>query len=74
MIDDLMTRHDLRGRTRTEIVNLLGEKEETQYFSEWDLVYFLGPGRFGDAVGDSEWLVVRFGREGKVNDYRVVHD
>ena len=62
------------GRTRTEVVTLLGEKEETEYFNEWDLVYFLGPGRFGDAIGDSEWLVIRFNSDGKVSDDRVVHD
>lgn len=53
---------------------MLGEKQETQYFQEWDLVYYLGPGRFGNAIGDSEWLVVRFGPDGKVSEYRVVHD
>lgn len=74
MIDDLMARHDLDGKTRKDVVALLGEKDKTPYFSEWDLVYFLGPGRFGDAIGDSEWLVIRFTPDGKVSDYRVVHD
>lgn len=74
MVDDLMARHDLRGRGRDEITTLLGPKESTQYFSDWDLVYYLGPGRYGDAIGDSEWLVIRFDAADKVREYRVVHD
>jgi hypothetical protein len=74
MIDDLMKRHNLRGSTRQEIESLLGQRTETPYFSEWDLVYYLGPGRYGDAVGDSEWLVLRFDTNRFVKEYRVVHD
>lgn len=74
MVDDLVDNHALRGRTRPEIIELLGEKDRTAYFSEWDLVYWLGPGRYGDAIGDSEWFVVRFDDDGRVSEYRVVHD
>ena len=74
MVDDLVDHHELHGRTRSEIVNLLGEKDRTAYFSEWDLVYWLGPGRYGNAIGDSEWFVVRFGHDKRVSEYRVVHD
>ena len=74
MVDDLLKRHDFHGQTREEVEKMLGPKTRTQYFSEWDLVYYLGPGRYGDAVGDSEWLVLRFDSKGRVEDYRVVHD
>lgn len=74
MVDDLMKRQILRGKTRAEVIALLGEKVEKTYFQEWDLVYFLGPGRYGDAIGDSEWLVIRFDTNGRVSDYQVVHD
>jgi hypothetical protein len=60
MVDDLLKNHPLRGMTREEVTSLLGPKTETEYFREWDLVYYLGPGRYGNAIGDSEWLVIRF--------------
>ena len=44
------------------------------YFSDWDLVYYLGPGRHGHAVVDSEWLVFRFDSKGPAKERRVVHD
>ena len=74
MVDDLMTRQILHGKTRAEVGALLGENVEKQYFREWDLVYFLGPGRYGNAIGDSEWLVIRFNADGRVSDYQVDHD
>ena len=40
----------------------------------WLVVYYLGPGRYGDAVGDSEWLVFRFDSKGPAKERRVVHD
>lgn len=74
MIDDLMEKHDLSGKARAEVEVLLGPKEQTPYFNDWDLVYWLGPGRYSNAIGDSEWLVLRFDAQGKVREYRVVHD
>lgn len=74
MVDDLITRQILDGKSRSEVVALLGENVETAYFQEWDLVYFLGPGRYGNAIGDSEWLVIRFRSDGTVGHYAVVHD
>ncbi len=74
MIDDLMEQRLPEGKTRAEVLALLGGEVELHYFQDWDLVYFLGPGRFGNAIGDSEWLVIRFGPDGIVRDFRVVHD
>src|SRR5271163_4646713 len=61
MADRLVGRHALQGKTRVEVVSLLGEPPRTDYFADWDLVYFLGPER-GFLSIDSEWLVVRFGQ------------
>jgi hypothetical protein len=47
MVDDLLKNHPRRGMTREEVTSLLGLKTETEYFREWDLVYYLGPGRYG---------------------------
>jgi len=53
---------------------LLGPRTQTVYFGDWDLVYYLGPGRYGNAVGDSEWLVFRLDDKGVVREYKIEHD
>jgi len=73
MADRLVGRHTLQGKTRSEVVSLLGEPPPTGYFSDWDLVYFLGPERGFWSI-DSEWLVVRFGQDGRVAEFRIVRD
>ena len=73
MVDDLMARHVLRGLSRDSVERLLGSRDSTDYFREWDLVYWLGPER-GIIRIDSEWLVLRFGVDGRVSDYRIVRD
>ena len=65
MVDDLRRRHRLRGRTRADVVALLGEPRPTNYFHEYDLVYWPGPER--SLLGmDSEWLVIRLDASGRV--------
>ncbi len=73
MVDDLPRRHALRGRTRAQVVALLGEPRPTSYFQEYDLVYWLGPER--SALGlDSEWLVLQLDKAGRVTEHRLVTD
>lgn len=73
MADRLVARSALLGRTRAEVVAQLGEPPPTAYFSDWDLVYWLGPER-GLLSIDSEWLVVRFSSAGTASDCRIVRD
>jgi hypothetical protein len=73
MVDDLLERGLLRHAPRDSVERLLGPRDQTEYFREWDLVYRLGPER-GIVRIDSEWLVVRFGAEGRVRDARIVRD
>lgn len=73
MVDDLLERHELRGMSREEITALLGPRDDTPYFRDWDVVYWLGPER-GLFRIDSEWLVLRFGFDGRVQEYQVVRD
>jgi hypothetical protein len=73
MVDDLLKRRALDGLTPEGVVRLLGPRDDTDYFREWDMVYYLGPER-GLISIDSEWLVVRFGPDGRVSDYRIVRD
>jgi hypothetical protein len=73
MADRLVGRHTLRGKTRGEVISLLGEPPPTDYFRDWNLVYLLGPER-GLLGIDSEWLVVRFGQDGRATEFRIVRD
>jgi hypothetical protein len=73
MVDDLLARHELRGMSRESVAALLGSRDETPYFRDWDAVYWLGPER-GLFRIDSEWLVLRFGSDGRVREYQIVRD
>ena len=72
MADGLLKSNALIGKRRQEIVALLGEPPATSYFSEWDMVYVLGPER-GFISIDSEWLVLRL-EHGRVAEARLVRD
>jgi hypothetical protein len=73
MADDLVNSQKLVGLTRQEVVALLGEPPKTEYFKEFDLVYYLGPER-GFMSIDSEWLVLKLGIEGRVKRATIAHD
>ena len=73
MVDDLLDRHPMVGRSRAEVVALLGEPRPTDYFREYGLVYWLGPER-GLMSIDSEWLVMRLDSLGRVTQARLVTD
>lgn len=73
MVDDLLSRHDFRGMSLERLTAILGEPDKTDYFEDWDLVYWLGPERGWMSI-DSEWLVFRFDSENKVSEYRIVRD
>jgi hypothetical protein len=73
MVDDVLARHPMVGRSRTEVVALLGEPKPTSYFSEYGLVYWLGPERSLTSI-DSEWLVMRLDSVGRVTQAGLVTD
>jgi hypothetical protein len=73
MVDDLVTRKRLDGYTRQQVEALLGPGDKTESWKQWHLAYRLGPDRQGLHL-DFEWLVVRFGVDGRVSEYRVVGD
>ena len=73
MADDLVRRQLISGITRSDVEHLLGPPDESQKFQDWHLVYHLGPER-GLIRIDSEWLVVRFSKDGRVADHRIVRD
>jgi hypothetical protein len=73
MADRLIAQGTLRGKSRLEVVDVLGEPPESGFFRDWDLVYWLGPERAFFSV-DSEWLVFRLNKQLHVVDYRIVRD
>jgi hypothetical protein len=73
MVDDLLRRHRFIGMARGEVTSIIGEPDKTEYFRDWDMVYWLGPER-GFMGVDSEWLVFRIDSEKRVVDYKIVRD
>jgi hypothetical protein len=73
MADRLVARRILIGKSRSDVLGLLGEPPATGYFKEWDLVYWIGPER-GFISIDSEWLVLRLGTNGRVSEVKIVRD
>lgn len=68
MIDDLNHRRLLIGKTRAEVLALLGPP--TDELADWDLAWYLGPsGGYGI---DPEWLALRLDDSGRVIRYKVV--
>ena len=69
----------LIGKTRAEVIEMFGDTyyrmvDPPWRLPEWDLIYPLGPNRGILKRSDSEWLVIRFGADGRVTEYRVVRD
>ena len=73
MVGSLIRSGRLNGLTSPQVLRLLGDPSGDGYFRDWDMVYWLGRerGLFGI---DSEWLVIRFGRDGRVSEYRLQRD
>lgn len=72
MLDDLLQNHSPIGLTHQEVIDLLGERSKTHHFSEYDLVYWIGPER--PFMGDSEWFVIRFDEKDFVVEVAVFTD
>ncbi len=73
MADGFLITNRLKGKSRSEIEELLGVPPETGYFSDWDMVYRLGAER-GFIGIDSEWLVLKVGNDNKVIEAQIVSD
>lgn len=73
MADDLVENKKLIGLTRQEVLARLDEPPKTEYFKNFNLVYYLGPER-GFMGIDSEWLVLKLGPEGRVVKATIAHD
>ncbi|PFR52602.1 hypothetical protein [Bacillus cereus] len=74
MVDDLLQKYKLTGKSNEEIIKLLGEPTQTRN-GEGGVItsYYLGNER-GFISIDSEQLVLQFDRDGKVAEYKVQRD
>ena len=73
MVDDLIADKRLDELTSDEVEALLGPGDQTSKWQDWSRVYYLGPERGAFRI-DSEWLVIRFGANGRVKEYRRMVD
>ncbi|WP_353094012.1 hypothetical protein [Tissierella praeacuta] len=74
MVDDLLRNHEIIGMDKNDIVELLGEPSDTEYFKELDnIVYYLGPER-GLIRIDSEWLAIWFDEKNIVTEFKIMRD
>ncbi|MDA1654228.1 hypothetical protein JOY42_03730 [Bacillus tropicus] len=74
MVDDLLQKYKLTGKSNEEITKLLGAPTETRNEEGGvSTVYYLGNER-GFISIDSEQLVLQFDRDGKVVEYKVHND
>ncbi|UJA77648.1 outer membrane protein assembly factor BamE, partial [Bacillus cereus] len=74
MVDDLLQKYKLIGKSNEEITKLLGAPTETRNGENGvSTSYYLGTER-GFIRIDSEQLVVQFDRDGKVLEYKVHTD
>ena len=73
MVEDLITSRALMGRTRAEVLALLGPARPTRYFRHYQLVYWVGPERrFLARDGlDYRWLAIHFDFDGRVSEVDV---
>jgi hypothetical protein len=72
MADRLVARGVLQGKTRQEIVDLLGEPLPPNSFGDWDIVYWLGYD--GGYMGVDSWYLVLRLSDGRVQECRIVPD
>ncbi|MEO0476612.1 MAG: hypothetical protein AAF085_11685 [Planctomycetota bacterium] len=73
MVDDLLATGRLIGQSRESAVQMLGPADDTPYFRDYDLVYWLGPERGFFSI-DSEWLIIKLDEEGVIRDASLARD
>ncbi|WP_235190074.1 outer membrane protein assembly factor BamE domain-containing protein [Bacillus gaemokensis] len=74
IVDDLLEKHKLVGKSKEEVLQLLGNPTETGRFKETNqIIYYLGDER-GFIRIDSERLVLYFNDNDKVMKYKIQKD
>ncbi|MDB5431037.1 MAG: hypothetical protein JWP35_2153 [Caulobacter sp.] len=74
MASDLLNRHRLIGWTKEEVIDLLGQPEQEPHkFSEYELVYVLGPDRTSTPI-DFEWMLIKLDDQGRMARIQFASD
>jgi hypothetical protein len=73
MADSLLKTHPLVGLSKVEVIELLGEPDDTEHFRDYEMVYFLGLERNTMAI-DGEWLAIDLDESDIVTGARLVVD
>ena len=74
MVKDFIEKNDVNSMSRNEVVTLLGEPDQTEYFTDYDLVYCLGQESESYFGIDSEWLVFDINDSDQVMYYLILTD
>jgi hypothetical protein len=71
-VDQLIRDDVLLGMDAEQARQLLGPSHpDVRMFRDWDSHYYVRPRAY---CVDSDWLVLRFGPDGKVTEVRIVND
>jgi hypothetical protein len=76
MVDDLIRSEQLLGKTPAEVIELLGPSAAKGFpygANAADILYYLGPDRTFFRM-DSEWLLLKFGEDGKLSRQWIYRD
>lgn len=73
MVDDLLAKYLLLGRPQAGVIEFLGPPEPQNGFTDYDMVYMLGPERQFISI-DYEWLVIKLDAAGHVSDASIATD
>ena len=74
MVDDFLNDYSIAGMPRSEVISLIGEPDQTEYFKSYDMVYMLGQETDSYFAVDSQWLVLELNDSERVKSYDIVVD
>lgn len=74
MIDDFLESHSIVGMSRVEVILLIGEPDQTEYFKSYEMVYMLGQETGSYFAIDSQWFVLDLNDSERVVSYDIVTD
>ena len=74
MADDFLKTYRVLGKSKEEIVALIGEPDQTEYFKTRDMVYMLGEETESYFAIDSQWLVFDVNESDNIIAFEIVTD
>ena len=74
MVDDFLDKYFIVGMSRDEVISLIGEPDQTEYFKSYEMVYMLGQETDSYFAIDSQWLVLDLNDSERVVSYNIVTD